>query len=168
MKMNQTLYKLITHYESLHDGDLKQIGLQPKMDPVGIWTEGWGHAIVDSKGNFVKGAANKALAYKLAKVKTVEEADKLFEIDIKPFIFAVHKKITVPLNEAQEAAIVSHFYNTGGSSTLANLINTNSKDLYNWWTTHYIQGGGKVLKGLVYRRKTEAVLFTTGKLEFYN
>ena len=166
MKMNQTLYKLITHYESLHDGDFKQIGLQPKMDPVGIWTEGWGHAIVDSKGNFVKGAANKALAYKLAKVKTVEEADKLFEIDIKQFIFAVHKKITVPLNEAQEAAIVSHFYNTGGSSTLVQLINSKSSNLANWWKSHYITGQGVPLKGLVNRRSCEATLFTTGNLKF--
>lgn len=162
------MYKLITHYESLHDGDLKMVGLQPKMDPCGIWTEGWGHAIVDSNGKFVKGAANKALAYKLAKVKTIEEADKLFEIDIQSFILAVHRKITKPLNEAQEAAIVSFFYNTGGSSSLSNLINTDSKDLYSWWTTHYITGQGVKLKGLVYRRKTEATLFTTGKLEFYN
>ena len=166
--MNPIMYKLITHYESLHDGDLKMIGLQPKIDPAGIWTEGWGHAITDTKGNFVKGINNKALAYKLSKVKTIEEADKLFEIDVKSFIFAVHKKISKSLNEAEEAALTSFFYNTGGSSTLVNLINTDSKDLYNWWTTHYIQGGGKVLKGLVYRRKTEAVLFTTGKLEFYN
>lgn len=34
--MNDNLIKLISHYESLHDGDLKMIGLQPKMDPVGI------------------------------------------------------------------------------------------------------------------------------------
>jgi lysozyme len=37
------------------------------MDPIGIWTEGYGHAMRDSKGNF-KGIANKALAYKSAKL----------------------------------------------------------------------------------------------------
>ena len=31
---------LIKEFESLHDGDLKQVGLQPKMCPAGIWTEG--------------------------------------------------------------------------------------------------------------------------------
>lgn len=166
MKMNQTLYKLITHYESLHDGDLKQIGLQPKMDPVGIWTEGWGHAIVDSKGNFVKGAANKALAYKLSKIKTVEEADKYLEEDIKPILLSVHRKVTIQLSEAQEAAIVSHFYNTGGSSTLVQLINSKSSNLANWWKSHYITGQGVPLKGLVNRRSCEATLFTTGNLKF--
>jgi hypothetical protein len=33
---NNDLIELITHYEGLHDGDLHMIGLQPKMDPVGI------------------------------------------------------------------------------------------------------------------------------------
>jgi hypothetical protein len=30
------LIDIITHFEGLHDGDLHVIGLQPKMDPVGI------------------------------------------------------------------------------------------------------------------------------------
>ena len=34
------LVKLVSHYEGLHDGDLSKVGLQPKMDPIGIWTEG--------------------------------------------------------------------------------------------------------------------------------
>ena len=42
---------IVTYYESLHDGDLKMIGLQPKMCPVGIWTEGYGSAItIDGSG----------------------------------------------------------------------------------------------------------------------
>ena len=61
--MNPVMIKLISKYEGLHDGDLKEIGLQPKMDPVGIWTEGWGHAIIDSKGNFVKGIDCKTNAF---------------------------------------------------------------------------------------------------------
>jgi hypothetical protein len=34
--MSNILTKLVTHFEGLHDGDLIKIGLQPKMDPVGI------------------------------------------------------------------------------------------------------------------------------------
>lgn len=30
--MTPQLEQLIKHYESLHDGDLREIGLQPKMD----------------------------------------------------------------------------------------------------------------------------------------
>lgn len=37
--MTPQLEQLIKHYESLHDGDLSAIGLQPKMDCLGIWTD---------------------------------------------------------------------------------------------------------------------------------
>jgi GH24 family phage-related lysozyme (muramidase) len=46
--INNNGLQLEEHYESLNDGDLTLIGLQPKMDCCGIWTEGWGHAMVDS------------------------------------------------------------------------------------------------------------------------
>lgn len=46
MKTSENGIILIKHYESLHDGDLSRIGLQPKMCPAGYWTEGYGHAIL--------------------------------------------------------------------------------------------------------------------------
>lgn len=166
--MNTNLVKLISHYESLHDGDLHTVGLQPKMDPVGIWTEGWGHAIRDEHGKFVKGEANKVLAYKLSKVKTEEDADAMLVKDLSPVMLTIERKIKIDLTENQIAALASFIYNTGGSDTLFKLINMKSKDLYKWWTLHYISSGGKTLKGLVYRRKSEALLFTTGELKFFN
>ena len=39
MKTSQIGIDLIKHFEGLHDGDLKKIGLQPKKCPAGIWTE---------------------------------------------------------------------------------------------------------------------------------
>ena len=166
--MNENLIKLISHYESLHDGDLKTIGLQPKMDPVGIWTEGWGHAIVDKNGKFVKGIANKKLAYSLSKLKTVKDADAALIEDLRPIFLLISRKIKIKLNDNQLAALASFCYNCGSSSTLFNLINEKSKNLYGWWTTHYITGQGRKLKGLEYRRKTEALLFTKGTLTFFN
>ncbi|MDR6527433.1 GH24 family phage-related lysozyme (muramidase) [Chryseobacterium rhizosphaerae] len=38
MRTSQRGIDLIKEFESLHDEDLKKPGLQPKMDPVGIWT----------------------------------------------------------------------------------------------------------------------------------
>ena len=55
MKTSNIGIELIKEFESLHDGDLSIIGLQPKMCPAGIWTEGYGHAMRDNKGNFIKG-----------------------------------------------------------------------------------------------------------------
>ena len=167
MKIN---LELIKHYESLHDGDLTKVGLQPKIDPVGIWTEGWGHAIRDKKGNFVKGIKNKALAEKFSQVKTIPQADILLEQDLNWVKEIIARKITVPLSDNKATALASFIYNTGGSSTLYNLINLKRPNdvIFEWWTTHYITGDGKPLKGLIYRRRTEATLFTQDKLIFFN
>ena len=167
MNLNENLLKLISRYESLHDGDLSTIGLQPKMDPVGIWTEGWGHAILDKNNKFVRGIANKKLAYSLSKVKTIEEANDLLVQDMKPIFLIIERKIKVTLNENQVAALASFIYNTGGSDTLFNLINKKSPLIEKWWSEHYITGGGQKLKGLVFRRKSEALLFTTGELKLF-
>ena len=58
-------------------------------------------------------------------------------------------------------ALVSHAYNTGGSSTLFYYINTGIQDYQSWWLNKYITiGGGKeVLKGLVKRRGEELEMF---------
>ena len=83
-------------------------------------------------GKFIKGSANKQLAYSLQTIKTIEDANKALIEDLKPFQLIVDRKIKIKLNEAQNAALVSHFYNTGGSSTLCELVNTKSKDIYDW------------------------------------
>jgi len=160
---------ILKHYEGLHDGDLHQIGLQPKMDPVGIWTEGWGRAML-YKGKFLKGSANEAIANKLATIKTIEQADAALVSDLNPIWAIIARKITILLTQLQKETLASHIYNTGGSSTLYNLINSRSPELANWWMAHYITGQGnpKPQPGLVYRRKTEALYFTTGVLKFYN
>ena len=45
MKTGTKGIELIKSFESLHDGDLSKIGLQPKMCPAQIWTEGYGRAM---------------------------------------------------------------------------------------------------------------------------
>jgi hypothetical protein len=57
--MTIQLEQLIKHYESLHDGDLSAIGLQPKMDSLGIWTEGWGSVVYDGNNRVIRGIENK-------------------------------------------------------------------------------------------------------------
>jgi lysozyme len=155
------------HYESLNDGDLTLIGLQPKMDCCGIWTEGWGHAMV-YKGSFLKGIANKTLAYSLSTIKTKEQADAQLQIDNQTAELFVHRNLTVNVNDNLYAALVCHTMNTGGSKTLISLVNTNDPSLYDWWTTHYVTGQGVHLLGLVYRRRSEAILATKGIIQFFN
>ena len=161
MKTNQEGINLIKMFEGLHYGDLKQIGLQPKLCPANIWTEGYGRTMRDSKGNFLKGLSNKDLAFKQATIKTELDAENALKEDLKVYEAIVLRNIKVKLNENQFSALVSYVYNTGGSSTLYRLINNKStdKEIRNWIENHYIMGGGKILKGLILRRKAEASLY---------
>jgi lysozyme len=161
MKTSINGIKLIQEFESLHDGDLKQIGLQPKMCPAGIWTEGYGRAMRDNNGNFIKGAENKKLAYSKITIHNVGEAAAALLKDLESREYIIAQKIKVPLNQNQFDALVSYIYNTGGSSTLYKLINdkASAEAIKAWFETKYITGGGKVLAGLVRRRKAESDLY---------
>jgi lysozyme len=161
MKTSAKGIALIKKWESLHDGDLSKTGLQPKMDAVGIWTEGWGRAMRDSKGKFIKGPANKALAYSRISIHTAAEADAALEHDIKPFELQVLRNVKRDLAQNEFDALVVHTYNTGGSSTLFDLVDQNAPDeqIKTWWTIIYIKAQGVKLRGLINRRKEEADLY---------
>ncbi len=156
MKTTQIGIDLIKYFEGLHDGDLKQIGLQPKKDPIGIWTEGYGHAMRDVNGNFLRG--NKAPK---PTIITEKQAEALLQKDLESFELIVSRKIKIDLKPNQFDALVSHTYNTGGSDTLFKLINQKSPSaqIKKWFETKYITAGGVVFKGLVERRKAESKLY---------
>jgi lysozyme len=95
---------------------------------------------------------------KIGDVITQAQADELLRLILPEFESIVSKRIHVSLNQNQFDALVSHAFNTGGSDTLFKLVNE-GRDVRQWWTTRYIQGDGKVLAGLVRRRKAEYDLF---------
>lgn len=152
---------LIKEFESLHDGDLSQIGLQPKMCPAKIWTEGYGRAMRNSNGVFLKGLKDKQQAYNSITINTKKEAEIALIEDLKVFERVVSSKIKVELTQNQFDSLVSYTYNTGGSDTLFKLINKKSPDdqIRRWFETKYITANGVKLSGLVRRRKSEADLF---------
>lgn len=155
MKTSQIGIDLIKHFEGLHDGDLKQIGLQPKKCPAGIWTQGYGSAMRDKNGNFLKGSVVPKVTI------TEKQAEQLLAKDLEVFENIVMRKVKVLLTQNKFDALVSHTYNTGGSDTLFKLINQKAPDdqIKKWFTTKYITGGGKRLQGLVNRRNAECKLF---------
>jgi len=161
MKTSKIGIDLIKHFEGLHDGDLKTIGLQPKMCPAGIWTEGYGRAMRDSKGNFIKGKENWRLAYSRITIKTEEQAVIALSNDLRAYESIVMRRVNITLSQNQFDALVSHVYNTGGSDTIFKMINTKTNDmlLKSWWISHYITGGGVQLNGLIERRKAESKLY---------
>jgi len=92
---------------------------------------------------------------------TLERARDLFDMLLPRYEKIVLKKVNVQMKQNEFDALVSHTYNTGGSSTLFRLINEKAykEDIKNWWLTKYTTANGKKLKGLVERRKQEYDLY---------
>jgi lysozyme len=155
MKTSKIGIDLIKFFEGLHDGDLKQIGLQPKKCPAGIWTQGYGSAMREKNGNFLKGNVMPNVTI------SETEAEYLLAKDLSVFENIVMRKVKVLLTQNKFDALVSYTYNTGGSDTLFKLINKNAPDeqIRKWIETKYITANGKQLPGLVARRKAESKLY---------
>lgn len=173
--MNNATIDLVKHFESLHDGDLKKIGLQPKRCPADIWTEGYGRAMIDpATKKHLRGANNEAKAIQLQTIRTEEEACAALGYDLGKYAqyaqIAIGALIWEKLNENQRGALTSFMYNCGqGKPPYKVWKNTelfiygklNKSQLTEYWKTSVIKGGGVVLKGLVKRREAEAKLFFT-------
>ena len=94
-------------------------------------------------------------------VITLEQAKELFDDLIVRYERIVNSRLKVEVKQNEFDALVSHTYNTGGSTTLFRLVNAKAdKDkIKNWFTTKYITANGKRLKGLVIRRQKEWLLY---------
>lgn len=152
---------LIKEFESLHDGDLSTIGLQPKMCPAKVWTEGYGRAMRNKDGVFLKGVKDKQEAYANITINNKQEAEQALVEDLRVFERIVSFKIKILLTQNQFDSLVSYTYNTGGSDTLFKLINKKAPEeqIRKWFETKYITANGVRLNGLVRRRKAESDLF---------
>jgi lysozyme len=136
---------------------LKGLGLIKKYEgckltaylcPAGLVTIGYGNT-------FYKNGSKIKLGDKI----TQQQAEELLMDLLPQYEAIVNKNIKIDLTQYQFDALVSFAWNCGKSETLFRLVNSKSKDLKQWWETHYTTGGGKVLQGLVNRRKAEAQLF---------
>ena len=171
MKISQQGIDLIKHCESLHDGDLSMVGLQPKQDPVGILTIGYGHALKTPKGEWIR-SLDDVKKYHPAFLDIDELfAERLLEEDVMYVENWLNKQESLLQNEFD--ALVSFAFNCGLSalekSTLWSRVKSDATapmitDAFLMWN----KSGGKSLAGLTNRRKSEAMLFNTGKLIFYN
>lgn len=172
MEISDKLIKLVAHYESIHDGNLKQLGLQPKMCPAGYWTEGYGRVIVDKDGTMLKGAQNYLKANELSVIKTPEQALMSLKEDLSEYAQRVDS-LNLALEAHQRDALISFAYNVGFNalkkSTLLKLVILKApageidKAFRSW-----IKASGKVLPGLVARRTSEAYLYIFNEVKFFN
>lgn len=170
--INDNTVALIKHYESLNDNDLNLIGLQPKMDCTGIWTEGYGHALIDPINKvFLKGQENEQRAYDIGTLPDEETACELLDQDLKQFAKGLIPLLKVQLNDNQFGALLSLAFNCGVTAlthSIIPFINANAYDAALHVVMEYCNGTNGKLPGLYARRLTECNLFRTGQVIFYN
>ena len=158
LTVSQRLYPFIIAFETLHDGDLSTIGLEPKLDPTGNWTEGYGRLMTkNGKAMTVKQYPTLKSILPYRTIETEKEARLALVVDVEAFATKVNKWLTVKVTQWEFDALVSHAYNCGYSGTMYTLVNGRAKEqaIKNWFTSKYITSRGVFLQGLQYRRNDE-------------
>jgi lysozyme len=118
--------------------------------PAGVWTIGFGNT-------FYLDGSKVLMGQKISQV----EADMLLLKLLPKYEATVDRNIKVTVTQNQYDALVSFCWNCGSSQALFRLVNQKATDevIYDWWINHYVTGGGKLLQGLIKRRRKEADLF---------
>ena len=163
--INQLTVDLVKKFEGIPDGNPATSNIDPYLDPVGIWTIGWGHAIT-YQGRFLRGEADRMQVKAIYPDGiTLDQASVLLQGDLMNAGRDVASVVSVSLNDNEFGALTSFTFNLGignlRSSTLLKKLNANDRagaaDQFGRW----IMAGGKVFSGLVARRAEERQLFLT-------
>ena len=148
--INPAGLNLVKEFEGLHKL-LPGGKVGAYLDPVNVWTIGYGH----TKG------------VKPGDVITKQKAEDLLKEDMEEFEKVVEKYVSVPLNSNQFSALVSFTFNVGdgafNGSTLRKLLNQSKYDAaaeqFTRWVYGTVNGKRVKLPGLVRRREAERRLF---------
>ena len=163
----QEAIELIKSFEGIPDGDPSTVNLDAYLDPIGIWTIGWGHAIV-VKGGFLRGPENRAVARALYPGGiTIAQAEALLRGELVSFARDVLNLAKVALDDGQFGALLSFAFNAGagnlGQSTLLRKLNAGDElgaaDQFLVWNKARKNGVLVELPGLTRRRKAERAMF---------
>jgi lysozyme len=151
---SQKCYDLIKHYEGCE--------LEAYLCPAKIPTIGYGNTFyADGK------------PVKLGDKITKQQADELLPAIVQKFAISVANAIKTNVSQHQFDAMVSLAYNIGignfTKSTLLGLVNKKASDIqvaneFMKWN----KSNGKILEGLNKRRKSEAELYKTGNVVYFN
>jgi len=142
MKTSQNGIELIKFFEGCK--------LKSYKCPANVWTIGYGNT-------FYLDGSKVLMGQKISQI----EADMLLLKLLPKYEATVDRNIKISLTQNQYDALVSFCWNCGSSQALFRLVNQKATDevIYDWWINHYVTGGGKLLQGLIKRRRKEADLF---------
>lgn len=161
--ISQSAVDLVKSFEGIPDGDPSTVNIDPYLDPVSIWTIGWGHAIRYG-GRFLKGEADRPQMHALyPEGITKPQAEALLHADLIDTGRDISTLLVVPVNDNEFGALASFAFNLGvgnlRSSTLLKLLNSGDRAGAADQFLRWIRANGQVLPGLVKRRAAERALF---------
>jgi lysozyme len=156
MNVSEKTIEMIKHHEGVRT--------KPYQCPALLWTVGVGH-VIDPNHAKVPLADRKQLPIPAGwdRVLTMEEVNEILRKDLRRFESGVLRLCPVGASQGQFDALVSFAFNVG----LGNLQNStlrmkhNRKD-YEGAAEEFLKwskAGGKVLPGLLKRRKDEQALY---------
>jgi len=162
--------ELIKSFEGIPDGDPSTVNLDAYLDPVGIWTIGWGHAIAAPGGGgaWLRGPDKKATARALYPGGiTLAQAVAMLHGDLVDTSRDVSRLVSVALDDGQFGALLAFTFNLGpgrlGSSTLLKKLNAGdyagAAEQFLVWNKGTVNGVLQPMAGLTRRRKAERAMF---------
>lgn len=146
MKVSQNGLALIQKYEGFR--------AKAYLCPANVFTIGWGTTKIDG------------LPVKAGMVCTEAQALEYLKKDVEKFEKEVLDLVKVRISQEMFDSLLSFVYNLGSSnlksSTLLKLLNSKEYAKVPAQFLRWSKAGGKVLEGLLRRRRSEAELFRKG------
>lgn len=148
--------KIIAHHEGTR--------YKPYRCPAALWTVGVGHVLYPDQAKLPMA---ERLTYELKKpdnrIWSKDEVNALLEYDLKRFVRGVARYCPAPLTQGQRDALVSFSFNVGlGTLQRSTLRQKHNRGDFSGAADEFLKftkGGGKVLKGLVNRRRDERAMY---------
>jgi lysozyme len=165
VKISDTGINLIKHFENLNDGDLKEIGLQPKKDCSGYYTVGWGHCLIKDNGTYCLNITDVERYFPEYLIIDELFAAELLKQDLLRFERNIDS-LNLTLNQNQFDALVSFIFNCGFGNLQKSTLLKRIKNIVNTPTIEacfamWNKSAGVTLRGLILRRSAEAKLYNT-------
>jgi len=156
MKVSDSAKSVIAHHEGVR--------LKPYRCPAKLWTIGVGHVIYPEQAKL---SMEDRIKYPIRpednRIFTMDEVNAILAADLQRFERGVLRYCSSGITQGRFDALVSFAFNVGlGTLQRSTLRQKHNRGDYDGAADEFLKyclGGGKVLKGLLNRRKDERAIY---------